>query len=95
MIVHYFLEALKDEEFLEAVTSALRSLLQIMATKNIPQVRTTFIHCFYAVSIHYFKLYLVFLTYVFYWFYPAVYNSKPANEFLWGCHQLWAGQRES
>ncbi len=41
MIVHKFLEALKDEEFLEAVTSALRSLLQIMATKNIPQVRTT------------------------------------------------------
>ncbi|RXN21095.1 HEAT repeat-containing 3 [Labeo rohita] len=31
-------EALKDEEFLEAVTSALRSLLQIMATKNIPQL---------------------------------------------------------
>ncbi|KAK9971775.1 hypothetical protein ABG768_025126 [Culter alburnus] len=30
-------EVLKDEEFLEAVTSALRSLLQIMATKNIPQ----------------------------------------------------------
>ncbi|XP_016300630.1 HEAT repeat-containing protein 3-like isoform X2 [Sinocyclocheilus anshuiensis] len=33
-------EALKDEEFLEAVTSALRSLLQIMATKNIPQGMT-------------------------------------------------------
>lgn len=33
-------EALKDEEFLEAVTSALRSLLQIMATKNIPQCIT-------------------------------------------------------
>uniref|UniRef100_A0A673FZ47 HEAT repeat-containing protein 3-like n=1 Tax=Sinocyclocheilus rhinocerous TaxID=307959 RepID=A0A673FZ47_9TELE len=33
-------EALKDEEFLEAVTSALRSLLQIMATKNIPQCMT-------------------------------------------------------
>ncbi|XP_051755074.1 HEAT repeat-containing protein 3 [Ctenopharyngodon idella] len=30
-------DVLKDEEFLEAVTSALRSLLQIMATKNIPQ----------------------------------------------------------
>lgn len=46
MIVHSFLEALKDEEFLEAVTSALRSLLQIMATKSIPQVRTTFIYHF-------------------------------------------------
>uniref|UniRef100_A0A673KUE2 HEAT repeat-containing protein 3-like n=1 Tax=Sinocyclocheilus rhinocerous TaxID=307959 RepID=A0A673KUE2_9TELE len=33
-------EALKDEEFLEAVTSALRSLLKIMATKNIPQCMT-------------------------------------------------------
>ncbi|KAG1955605.1 HEAT repeat-containing protein, partial [Pimephales promelas] len=33
-------EVLKDEEFLEAVTSALRSLLQIMATKNIPQCMT-------------------------------------------------------
>ncbi|XP_073693128.1 HEAT repeat-containing protein 3 [Garra rufa] len=33
-------EALKDEEFLEAVTSALRSLLQIMATKNISQCMT-------------------------------------------------------
>ncbi|XP_026070955.1 HEAT repeat-containing protein 3-like [Carassius auratus] len=33
-------ESLKDEEFLEAVTSALRSLLQIMATKNIPQCMT-------------------------------------------------------
>ncbi|XP_043101815.1 HEAT repeat-containing protein 3 [Puntigrus tetrazona] len=33
-------EALKDEEFLEAVTSALRSLLQIMATKNFPQCMT-------------------------------------------------------
>ncbi|XP_026123402.1 HEAT repeat-containing protein 3 [Carassius auratus] len=33
-------EALKDEEFLEAVTSALRSLLQIMASKNIPQCMT-------------------------------------------------------
>uniref|UniRef100_A0A8C2E444 HEAT repeat containing 3 n=1 Tax=Cyprinus carpio TaxID=7962 RepID=A0A8C2E444_CYPCA len=33
-------EALKDEEFLEAVTSALRSLLQIMATKSIPQCMT-------------------------------------------------------
>ncbi|XP_066509996.1 HEAT repeat-containing protein 3-like [Hoplias malabaricus] len=30
-------EVLKDEEFLEAVTSAMRSLLQIMASKNIPQ----------------------------------------------------------
>ncbi|RXN17279.1 HEAT repeat-containing 3 [Labeo rohita] len=30
----------QDEEFLEAVTSALRSLLQIMATKNIPQCMT-------------------------------------------------------
>lgn len=30
-------EVLKDEEFLEAVTSALRSLLQILATKGIPQ----------------------------------------------------------
>lgn len=30
-------EVLKEEEFLEAVTSALRSLLQIMASKNIPQ----------------------------------------------------------
>ncbi|XP_028812320.1 HEAT repeat-containing protein 3 isoform X2 [Denticeps clupeoides] len=30
-------EVLKDDEFLEAVTSALRSLLQIMASKNIPQ----------------------------------------------------------
>uniref|UniRef100_A0A8C1VR78 HEAT repeat containing 3 n=1 Tax=Cyprinus carpio TaxID=7962 RepID=A0A8C1VR78_CYPCA len=35
-----FSSALKDEEFLEAVTSALRSLLQIMATKNIPQCMT-------------------------------------------------------
>uniref|UniRef100_A0A671M1C0 HEAT repeat-containing protein 3-like n=1 Tax=Sinocyclocheilus anshuiensis TaxID=1608454 RepID=A0A671M1C0_9TELE len=35
-----FSSALKDEEFLEAVTSALRSLLQIMATKNIPQGMT-------------------------------------------------------
>lgn len=42
-ILNEFLEVLKDEEFLEAVTSALRSLLQIMATKNIPQVITTFI----------------------------------------------------
>lgn len=33
-------EVLKDEEFLEAVSSALRSLLQIMATKNIPQCMT-------------------------------------------------------
>lgn len=33
-------EALKDEEFLEAVTSALRSLLQIMASKNMPQCMT-------------------------------------------------------
>ncbi|KAK2913915.1 hypothetical protein Q8A67_002314 [Cirrhinus molitorella] len=33
-------EALIDEEFLEAVTSALRSLLQIMATKNISQCMT-------------------------------------------------------
>ncbi|XP_051983011.1 HEAT repeat-containing protein 3-like isoform X1 [Xyrauchen texanus] len=33
-------EVLKDEEFLEAVTSALRSLLQIMASKNIPQCMT-------------------------------------------------------
>lgn len=33
-------EVLKDEEFLEAVTSALRSLLQIMATKNISQCMT-------------------------------------------------------
>jgi len=39
-ILNSFLEVLKDEEFLEAVTSALRSLLQIMATKNIPQVKT-------------------------------------------------------
>ncbi|XP_063045644.1 HEAT repeat-containing protein 3 [Engraulis encrasicolus] len=30
-------DVLKEEEFLEAVTSALRSLLQIMASKNIPQ----------------------------------------------------------
>ncbi|XP_072527691.1 HEAT repeat-containing protein 3 isoform X2 [Salminus brasiliensis] len=30
-------EVLKDEEFLEAVTSAMRSLLQIMASKKIPQ----------------------------------------------------------
>ncbi|XP_076148033.1 HEAT repeat-containing protein 3 [Alosa pseudoharengus] len=30
-------EVVKEEEFLEAVTSALRSLLQIMASKNIPQ----------------------------------------------------------
>ncbi|KAI4890794.1 hypothetical protein NFI96_010582, partial [Prochilodus magdalenae] len=30
-------EVVKDEEFLEAVTSAMRSLLQIMASKNIPQ----------------------------------------------------------
>ncbi|KAF4090919.1 hypothetical protein AMELA_G00031180 [Ameiurus melas] len=30
-------EVLKDEEFLDAVTSAMRSLLQIMASKNIPQ----------------------------------------------------------
>ncbi|KAM9493142.1 HEAT repeat-containing protein 3 [Clarias gariepinus] len=30
-------EVLKDEEFLEAVTSAMRSLLQIMASKNLPQ----------------------------------------------------------
>ncbi|XP_076855743.1 HEAT repeat-containing protein 3 [Brachyhypopomus gauderio] len=30
-------DILKDEEFLEAVTSALRSLLQIMASKDIPQ----------------------------------------------------------
>ncbi|XP_062845965.1 HEAT repeat-containing protein 3 [Trichomycterus rosablanca] len=30
-------EVLKEEEFLEAVTSAMRSLLQIMASKNIPQ----------------------------------------------------------
>uniref|UniRef100_A0A8C1T633 HEAT repeat containing 3 n=1 Tax=Cyprinus carpio TaxID=7962 RepID=A0A8C1T633_CYPCA len=35
-----FSSALKDEEFLEAVTSALRSLLQIMATKSIPQCMT-------------------------------------------------------
>uniref|UniRef100_A0A672PRG0 HEAT repeat-containing protein 3-like n=1 Tax=Sinocyclocheilus grahami TaxID=75366 RepID=A0A672PRG0_SINGR len=34
------MSALKDEEFLEAVTSALRSLLKIMATKNIPQCMT-------------------------------------------------------
>uniref|UniRef100_A0AAY4BSY7 SYO1-like TPR repeats domain-containing protein n=1 Tax=Denticeps clupeoides TaxID=299321 RepID=A0AAY4BSY7_9TELE len=32
-----FSSVLKDDEFLEAVTSALRSLLQIMASKNIPQ----------------------------------------------------------
>ncbi|KAF5904417.1 HEAT repeat-containing protein 3, partial [Clarias magur] len=30
-------QVLKDEEFLEAVTSAMRSLLQIMASKNLPQ----------------------------------------------------------
>uniref|UniRef100_A0A8B9HMR8 SYO1-like TPR repeats domain-containing protein n=1 Tax=Astyanax mexicanus TaxID=7994 RepID=A0A8B9HMR8_ASTMX len=30
-------EVLKEEEFLEAVTSAMRSLLQIMASKKIPQ----------------------------------------------------------
>ncbi|KAI5626173.1 HEAT repeat-containing protein 3, partial [Silurus asotus] len=30
-------DVLKDDEFLEAVTSAMRSLLQIMASKNIPQ----------------------------------------------------------
>ncbi|KAL7833679.1 hypothetical protein AOLI_G00286390 [Acnodon oligacanthus] len=30
-------DVMKDEEFLEAVTSAMRSLLQIMASKNIPQ----------------------------------------------------------
>ncbi|XP_059388134.1 HEAT repeat-containing protein 3 [Carassius carassius] len=35
-------EALKNEEFLEAVTSALRSLLQIMASKNIPQCMTPY-----------------------------------------------------
>ncbi|KAA0723430.1 HEAT repeat-containing protein 3 [Triplophysa tibetana] len=34
-------EALKDEEFLEAVTSALRSLLQILASKNMPQCMTS------------------------------------------------------
>ncbi|KAK3510297.1 hypothetical protein QTP70_033740 [Hemibagrus guttatus] len=30
-------DVLKDEEFLEAVTSAMRSLLQIMASRNVPQ----------------------------------------------------------
>uniref|UniRef100_A0AAR2L4X7 SYO1-like TPR repeats domain-containing protein n=1 Tax=Pygocentrus nattereri TaxID=42514 RepID=A0AAR2L4X7_PYGNA len=30
-------DVMKDEEFLEAVTSAIRSLLQILASKNIPQ----------------------------------------------------------
>lgn len=29
----------KDEEFLEAVISAMRSLLQMIASKNIPQVQ--------------------------------------------------------
>lgn len=33
-------EILKDEEFLEAVTSAMRSLLQTIASKNIPQCMT-------------------------------------------------------
>lgn len=33
-------EVLKDEEFLEAVTSAIRSLLQIMASKSMPQCMT-------------------------------------------------------
>lgn len=31
----------KDEEFLEAVISAMRSLLQMIASKNIPQVDKT------------------------------------------------------
>lgn len=33
-----FSEIPKDEEFLEAVISAMRSLLQMIASKNIPQV---------------------------------------------------------
>lgn len=37
--LHLFLSEIpKDEEFLEAVISAMRSLLQIIASKNIPQV---------------------------------------------------------
>lgn len=31
----------KDEEFLESVISAVRSLLQIMASTNTPQVKNT------------------------------------------------------
>ena len=34
-----FPEITKDEEFLEAVISAMRSLLQMIASKNIPQVQ--------------------------------------------------------
>jgi len=38
--VPYFApEIPKDEEFLEAVISAMRSLLQMIASKNIPQVQ--------------------------------------------------------
>ena len=33
-----FPEIPKEEEFLEAITSAMRSLLQTIASKNIPQV---------------------------------------------------------
>lgn len=34
-----FSEIPKDEEFLEAVISAMRSLLLMIASKNIPQVK--------------------------------------------------------
>lgn len=40
--LHLFLSEIpKDEEFLEAVISAMRSLLQMIASKNIPQVDKT------------------------------------------------------
>lgn len=39
LLSNFFLEIPKDEEFLEAVISAMRSLLQMIASKNIPQVQ--------------------------------------------------------
>lgn len=41
--IHFlmFSEIPKDEEFLEAVISAMRSLLQMIASKNISQVQDT------------------------------------------------------
>lgn len=41
----FFAEISEDAEFLEAVISALRSLLQMIASKNIPQVRT--LRCYF------------------------------------------------
>lgn len=38
-----FSEIPKDEEFLEAVISAMRSLLLMIASKNIPQVKNVLI----------------------------------------------------